>query len=621
MSDGRAGGKERDVRERGNGRVGELACLLAAVALSSGLSRAAPPENAARLLGEPLLEPPTLHSLGVAWIVGGDANRNACVALDYRPAGGGAWKAGMPLFRVERGAHQPERGSGSLRVPEDAWLFAGSLLLLAPGTQYEIRLRLEDPDGGAVEKRLTARTRAEPQVAEGAGRRLHVVPGSGGGSGTAADPFRGLAAAQAAARPGDLFLLHAGRYEGSFHVSHSGEPERPVRWRGAGDGEAVLDAQGAAAAPPDRGIDAVGAHDVWFEDLTVRRARYGIVAHDAARLVVRRCHLHQVEFGLAATRNAGDATRDFFIADNVIEGPSTWPRTKGIEDARGIQVTGAGHDVCYNRVRGFGDAIDTFPSSRCAAIDFHHNEIITMTDDGIEMDYSERNTRCFFNRLTNVFQGISVQPVYGGPVYIYRNVLYNVVVEPFKMHNSPSGALMLHNTCVKKGEPLLLLTPAPVRNSVYRNNLFVGTTGRLAYECDPPMKECDFDYDGFAGGPWQEFLKWNGIHYRTLAEVREKAPVYRHAVQPDAATVFASGLQPPPDEKREYAPIDARLRPGTNAIDAGQPLPGLNDGFAGRAPDLGAFEVGAPPPHYGPRPRERRGADFPRPWAAAPPRR
>jgi hypothetical protein len=63
-----------------------------------------------------------------------------------------------------------------------------------------------------------------------------------------------------------------------------------------------------------------------------------------------------------------------------------------------------------------------------------------LTDDGIEMDYSERNTRCFHNRLTNVFQGISMQPVYGGPVYVFRNVMYNVAVEPFKLHNNPRAA-------------------------------------------------------------------------------------------------------------------------------------------------------------------------------------
>ena len=31
-------------------------------------------------------------------------------------------------------------------------------------------------------------------------------------------------------------------------------------------------------------------------------------------------------------------------------------------------------------------------------------------------------------------------------------------------------------------------------------------------------------------------------------------------------------------------------------------LPGINDGFAGRAPDVGAYELGEEPPHYGIRP-------------------
>ena len=48
--------------------------------------------------------------------------------------------------------------------------------------------------------------------------------------------------------------------------------------------------------------------------------------------------------------------------------------------------------------------------------------------------------------------------------------------------------------------------------------------------------------------------------------------------------------------------FDFRLKPGSAAVDKGTALPNVTDGFAGRAPDLGALEVGAPVPHYGPRP-------------------
>ena len=584
--------------------------LLALFAVSARVSaQAAAPAgaHAARPLGKPVLEAPTLHSLGVYWIIQGDDNQNATVAFSYRKAGEVVWKQTLPLFRVEKGANKLERGESRVKVPPDAWLFAGSAVLLKPDTAYELRLRLSDPDGGAMEQQLQARTLAEP-VASSNAPQYHVVPGSGGGTGTREDPFRGLEAAREKVVPGGIYLLHAGVYTGTFAASKSGEPGRPIIWRGAGDGEAVIDGAGQ-----ERAVDATDIHDVWFERLSIRNATWGLVANGSARIVVRRCHVYGVKNGITATRNDNGQLAGIFIADNLLEGPFPWPpstKGAGVDENRGIQISGTGQEVCYNRVRHFKDGIDTFPSPVCAAIDIHNNEISECLDDGAEMDYSERNTRLFHNRFTDVFQGISTQPVLGGPVYIFRNAVYNIDVEPIKMHNSPSGALVFHNTFVKKGEPLLLYTSAPVHHCVLRNNLFIGTNGNYAYECDAPMVDCDFDYDGFGGGPWKQFLKWNNVRYATMAEVREKAPVYKHAVLIDAATVFASGIKPPDEWASLHTPasIDLRLRKGTAALDAGLPLPGFNDGFAGKAPDLGAYEFGSPLPHYGPRPEPGKAA-------------
>jgi hypothetical protein len=557
--------------------------------------------NGSQPVGEPQLERPTLHSLGVYWIVRGDDNQNALVRLEYRKAGAESWRPGAPLFRVERKAHLMERFGSQLQVPDDGWLFAGSVLLLEPGTEYELKVTLADPDGSEVSRTLPSKTRTEPRIAATA-RKVHVVPGSGGGSGTADDPYKGLAAAQQAAAPGDLFLIRAGVYKGPWEITKSGAEGQPIVWRGSGDGEAIIEGPGQSEKPPSHAIQASGARDVWFENLTIRNANYGMVIHDAVRLVIRRCHIHKVEYGMTGTRDSKGIANDHFISDNVLEGPSTWPRTKGIEDARGIQITGQGHVVCYNRIRGFADAIDTFPSARCAAIDFHNNDVSELTDDGIEMDYSERNTRCFYNRLTNVFQGISEQPIHGGPVYIFRNVMYNVGVEPFKLHNSPSGALIFHNTSVKIGMPTLLYTSEKVSHCMTRNNLFVGTTGNYAFECTAPMVDCDFDYDGFAGGPFKAILSWNHQRYTTLDELRNKAPVEKHAALVAVRGSFIAGALPPDDPAKE-APrsVDLRLSPVSEAIDRGQALPGWNDGFKGRAPDLGAYELGDPLPHYGPR--------------------
>ncbi len=103
------------------------------------------------------------------------------------------------------------------------------------------------------------------------------------------------------------------------------------------------------------------------------------------------------------------------------------------------------------------------------------------------------------------------------------------------------------------------------------------------------------------------FLKWNSVRFPTFEDAKQKAPVYRHAVLVDPRTAFASGILPPAAWEKQVDPstVDLRLRPGSAAIDAGQPLPGFNDGFAGKAPELGAYETGQPFPHYGPRSVER----------------
>lgn len=62
------------------------------------------------------------------------------------------------------------------------------------------------------------------------------------------------------------------------------------------------------------------------------------------------------------------------------------------------------------------------------------------------------------------------------------------------------------------------------------------------------------------------------------------------------------GFVGPADEILRHDPPDFALAPLSSALDRGQRLPGINDGFTGAAPDLGALEAGCPEPSYGPRP-------------------
>ena len=137
-------------------------CALIFAVLAGGMTTTA--SDLSRPLGDPQLERPILRSLGVYWIIQGDDNQNAFIALEYRKAGSSSWRTAARLFRVERRAHLMERSGSELEVPDDGWLFAGSALLLEPRAAYELRLTLKDPDGGKATRTLRASTRSEPRL-------------------------------------------------------------------------------------------------------------------------------------------------------------------------------------------------------------------------------------------------------------------------------------------------------------------------------------------------------------------------------------------------------------------------------------------------------------------------
>ncbi len=569
--------------------------------------RACFPVLAGFAAADPVLDPPTLHSLGVRWIVPAADPSNIRVTLEIR-RNGQAWQAGAPLWRVEKNRHLNEAGQSDLSVPEGATLFAGSAVLLNPDTDYELRLRRSDADGPSTEHILKARTLREPTTPQGM-RTRHVVPGNGGGDGSSENPFQGLAAANKAAAPGDLFLVHKGVYPGRFIITRSGEPGRPIIYRG--DGEAILDGQFPLDefGVPKQGhvIEASNLHDLWLERLSIRGGWSAIRAHESQRIVLRRCHITRSLCGVFASKNDTGALSGFFITDNLFEGNMPWPATheqwKTLPESRAIWITGAGHVIARNRIHHFKDGIDTSPSRRCDSIDIHNNDISQVFDDGAELDGSFRNVRFFNNRIVDCLCGISFQPIHGGPAYAFRNVAYNIRNEPLKLHNKPSGAVIFHNTFIKKGLPLIVSTSAPVSHCWSRNNIFIGTTGRAAnFDC--PMIDCDFDYDGFGGfapAGREPFVKFNRP-YASPEELRRKGEVYRHIVTLDPTTTFKDGLRPPANDLASHDPnaLLFTLDPSGQAIDAGQALPGLNDGFLGQAPDLGAIEAGASPPKYGP---------------------
>src|SRR5829696_991093 len=144
---------------------GLLCLLLAAVGAAAENSTTA---------GRFVVEHPTLVNLGFEWEIRGDANRDAKVAVTFRAVGESEWRDALPLVRIGGENVYRRRENLDYTVPDG---FAGSILNLQPGTEYECRFQLVDPDGttGQTTRVVKVTTRTEPQPFAG-GRVLHVYP-------------------------------------------------------------------------------------------------------------------------------------------------------------------------------------------------------------------------------------------------------------------------------------------------------------------------------------------------------------------------------------------------------------------------------------------------------------
>jgi hypothetical protein len=535
--------------------------------------------------GEPTSPYPTLINLAIDWPIEGDDNLNGVVTVRFRAAGQTNWRLAMPLRRVPAGQ---TRVPGTLHTWKNR--HAGSIFDLTPDTEYEIHLELTDPDGGAAERTLRARTRPVPRAAADA--MIHkVTPQT-------------WANALALAGPNDVLVLQPGDY-GTLTINRDGSPGKPLVIRGS-DG-----ARCERITLRDR-------KHVHAENLLVQNKAQNSVGVDllgAENCVVRRCRIETV-YGIRATRPPG--AKNCYIADNVIQGITPWTSeamgANGKNIGEGVELTGPGNVICFNRVSNFRDCISTMESQNAfnqVCIDIYNNDIHFGADDGIEADYCMGNCRIMRNRLTNCFVGLSSQPGCGGPTYFIRNVMYNLTYVPYKLHNNSVGDVVLHNTVVKTGDGAVCFTPAPIRHALFRNNLVIGGVGGgrsgqysngtgQAANIRAADATCDFDYDGYGtvGTPFSGNI--GGKRFDSLASLQANTSE-KHAVQV-GMDVFAAQVPFPNPGLDKWPVPDLRLKAGSAALDAGIVLPNLNDGYTGKAPDLGAYELGQELPHYGPRP-------------------
>jgi len=460
--------------------------------------------------------------------------------------------------------------------------------------------------------------------------------------------------------PGDTILIHAGVYkderfrylfgygdvfDGTYYLTASGTAEKPITIKAAGDGDVIFDGGGCHNL-----FNVMGANYNYFEGLTIRNTNVAFWAGiknvaGSSGLTVKRCRFEDVGAGVW-TEYSG--SKNFYIADNVMIGREDpgylmgwigppWDKLPGypapLTSYFGVKVYGSGHVVCYNYITRFHDGIDfdtyglpdgypNVPRDRMpVSNDFYNNDLSHFADNCLEADGSMHNMRVLRNRCMNsTQQATSNQPTFAGPTYHIRNITYNNWNGSVKWHYS-QGGIYYHNTFCSGATVLSTGGSTPGANFHFRNNLILGQNpSGIVFEMGTFTNYSTSDYNGFRPDDKAQYsFQWNSPppnisadyvnplavrQFPTLAAYSQGTGQDAHSILVDWDIFIKVSPIDSTNPRLLYNPAsyDFTLKPNAKAVDAGVILSNVNDNFTGKAPDLGALEVGLPVPHYGPRP-------------------
>ncbi|MBN1880303.1 right-handed parallel beta-helix repeat-containing protein [bacterium] len=591
---------------------------------------------------------------------GDDPDSDAVAAVQYRISGSSdPWRTGHELSRV------------------DPLRFTGSLFGLTDGTEYDVRVSFDDPDGvlHGVTLEITGSTREEIDSPDPAAS-FFASPSGSGTACTEGSPCS-LTEALNQAQPGDeVVLLDGVYYTGGITPPRSGTTGAPIAIRAAEDADAILDGSDPAAFtwsaagggiyqtalntgdthlvvvdgeriyPYQDYADMAGliwglsgfycdgvtlqvhlldgsdpaGHDVIisrynhafyidgldylvFDELIFRYYGQGsyakaIYLNNASENMIRDCTFTVNDLGVGIKRESHrNVIHNCSFNDTIFDWP--WDAVKaGSElETGGIRFyspcSGRGTIIRHNYFYDYFDGLGVCPDEtggETNETDVYRNHADDIGDDCIETDGECANVRIWNNRFNNTLVGISLAPVYTGPVYVMYNLITNTGAgingypgSPFKFNSGYglSGPMFLyHNTCdaiEPSNHGLDIKAPGTWVNITTRNNIWIGTDyGVHNYNTSNPM---DMDYDCIWTTPGNTLVHWNGVHYATLAEFTAATgqEPNGYAIEPEFVNI---------------GNYDYRLTRYHPLVDAGVLIPGINDDdYIGNGPDIGAFEA------------------------------
>lgn len=519
---------------------------------------------------------PTFESIGLYWKAAPPLDASGDAQVQFRKSGETDWQEGYPLGYDGRDGE-----------------YRGSLVHLAPGTNYEIRLTGDDAQSETVTSRTwseqfpIARTVVLPEQSS----QTLTITESGSPSGYVlytASP--GATATIDVAKQRDFNVL----VQASYVIV------RGLTLRGARKHAILL---GDGSAQP------AGVTDVVIEDndvsdwgsVSTTSASFGrdrdsaiySSAPDLKRVVVQRNRLHHPSFDTNSREEKN--------------GGSTSPRgpvAVYLHDSAGNHVVRF-NDIYSDATHYFHDGVGGgtdfsgtgFPNSDS---DIYANYIANVWDDAINAAGNNRNVRIWGNYLDQIFCPVGMAPNYGGPLYIWRNVSHTISSGPsnskgstfLRIRNIDSAtgmnwgggrAYVFNNSAlipkVGKGPTNFIAPYGPadpeINNLRTLNNVMMVKGATYFSIVADSTHDVAFDFDLFNG------------------KINVPAGQERHGIK-GVAKMAANWGYDPASSTGVFA-----LDPSSPGFDKGTLIPNFLTEFSGSGPDIGAHEAGTAPMRAG----------------------
>ena len=497
--------------------------------------------------------------------------------IRYKEVKAGGWNVGLDLVYDSRDGE-----------------YRGSIVNLKPDTEYEVGL-----ETSSANSRLNFKTKSD------------VFP------------------------VGKITVLPEGESDKQITITESGTPDAYHLVTLPENSKSILNLKNVSENGIVVDADYVVIRGVEIRNPEIHGIRIRKNRHD---IVIEQCHITfwgriggprtygNIDGGSDSGIYAEEGTGNLTIQRNLIEDPrgasNDWEtgHPNGPQGITIIQSTG-GNVIRYNDIvstedHGFNDAIgggsnfSLIGNVNCNS-DIYGNLIRSVWDDAIESEGANMNVRIWGNYAHKFFNGIATACTSKGPLYIFRNVLG----ESRTGHSNTGGGAYIktgernefgggrkyifHNTALQPGGVFHAFTSHVNPNCVTRNNIF-DVPGRLATDTDKEPAS-DYDYDYFSGTVRGTAREMNGIRFNvTPSGTKLFISSYKLEFYPRSTiNSIKWGAQPYEFGERKVNITDPVIWINNPLLDSGAIIPGFNDKYTGKGPDIGAFETGTPPLEFG----------------------